>query len=398
MRAVSAKRNLIASLAVLAGCSVLASCSSSGSSASSASTSPSSSTSASATSSSGQQQAAALVTAASQPIQWSAMGPSFHAKQNLQGKTLTFIGVGLSYPFVIQVEDGLKAAASIFGMKIVADDAQASSVVAARQISQAISQGTSAIVIEGIDAGALHAAIAQAAAAHIPVVIGGDADTGYPSGDEPKGVFGNASASYYNAGQMMAEIAVAQEGTVHAVFITSSDQTNSAPEYSGFTTELKTLCSACTVTSTDVPESAWATGVGPATTTAISNPTINTLAVLFDAELPLALPSIRSAGALSRVKVVSYNATLPGLQSLKQGNPMIGDPGASNIWDGWQLFDQVLRALNGLPPARGELPNRAFTTSNVGSLTLTNAASLGTAWFLTGDLKTNYMQEWGLSS
>ena len=214
MNIASAKRYLIASLAVLVSCSVLASCSSS-SSTSSASTSPSSATSG-ATANSGQQQAEALVTAATQPIQWKAMGPSFHAKQDLQGKTLYFIGVGLQYPFVIQVLDGLKAAASIFGMKVVADDAQASSVVAARQISQAISQGASAIVIEGIDAGALHAAIAQAAAAHIPVVIGGDADTGYPSGDEPQGVFGNASASYYNAGQMMAQIAVAQEGTVHA--------------------------------------------------------------------------------------------------------------------------------------------------------------------------------------
>jgi ABC-type sugar transport system substrate-binding protein len=326
------------------------------------------------------------------------MGPSFHAKQDLKGKTLYFIGVGLEYPFVIQVDDGIKAAAAIFGMKVVAEDAQASSVVAARQISQAVSQGAAAIVVEGIDAGALHSAIAQAAAAHIPVVIGGDADTGGPSGDEPKGVFGNASASYYNAGQMMAEIAVAKLGTVHAVFITSSDQTNSAPEYSGFTTELKTLCSACTVTSTNVPESAWATGVGPATTTAISNPTVNVLAILFDAELPLALPSIRSAGASSRVKVVSYNATLPGLQSLAQGNPVIGDPGASNIWDGWQLFDQVLRALNGLPPAPGELPNRAFLPATAQTLSLTNSASLGTSWFMNGDIKTFYMQEWGLSS
>jgi ribose transport system substrate-binding protein len=325
------------------------------------------------------------------------MGPSFHAKQDLQGKNIYFIAVGLQYPFVIQVEDGLKSAASIFGMKVIGDDAQASSVVAARQMSQAVSQGAAAIVVEGINAAALHTAIAQAASAHIPVVIGGDVDTGNPSGDEPKGVFGNASASYYNAGQMMAEIAVAKLGTVHAVFMTSSDQTNSAPEYSGFTSELKKLCSTCTVTSTDVPESAWSTGVGPATTTAISNPSVNLLAILFDAELPLALPSVQSAGASNRVKVVTYNATLPGLQSLQRGNPVIGDPGASNIWDGWQLFDQVLRALNGLPPAPGELPNRAFTSETTQTLALTNSAALGTAWFLTGDLKTYYMKEWGLS-
>jgi ABC-type sugar transport system substrate-binding protein len=326
------------------------------------------------------------------------MGPSFHAKQNLQGKRLYFIGVGLQFPFVIQVEDGLKSAASIFGMKVVAEDAQASSVVANRQISQAVSQGAAAIVVEGINAAALHAAIAQAAAKHIPVVIGGDADTGFPSGDEPKGVFGNASASYFNAGQMMAQIAVAKQGTVHAVFLTSSDQTNSAPELAGFTSELKKLCSKCTVTSTDVPESSWSTGVGPATTTAISNPSVNVLAILFDAELPLALPSIRSAGATNRVQVVTYNATLPGLQELKQGKPVVGDPGASNIWDGWQLFDQVLRAFNGLKPAPGELPNRAFTPETAQTLTLTNSAALGTSWFTTSDLKTEYMKEWGLSS
>jgi ribose transport system substrate-binding protein len=346
---------------------------------------------------SGQKEAQALVAAATQPIAWVPMGPSFHATADLRGKTIYFIAVGLQYPFVIQVEDGLKSAASIFGMKVFGEDAQASSVVANRQISQAVSQGAAAIVIEGINAEALHAAIAQAAASHIPVVIGGDVDTGYPSGDEPAGVFGNASASYYDAGQMMAQIAVAKLGTVHAVFITSSDQTNSAPEYSGFTAELKKLCGTCTVTSTDVPESSWSTGVGPATTTAISDPSVNLLAVLFDAELPLALPSIRSAGATSRVKVVTYNATLPGLQELEQGNPVVGDPGASNIWDGWQLFDQVLRALNGQKPAPGELPNRAFTPQIAQTLTLTNEAALGTSWFTTSDLKTEYMKEWGLS-
>jgi ribose transport system substrate-binding protein len=346
----------------------------------------------------GQVRAQALVNKNTQALRWVPQGPSFHAKKDLSGKSVYYIGIGLNYPFVIQVEDGLKAAASLFGVNVVGDDAQASTVTASRQMEQAVSNGAAAIVVEGLEAGAMHAAISDAAAHHVPVIFGGEADTGYRSGDEPVGVFGNASASYYNAGQMMAQIAVAKLGTVHAAFIVSSDQINSPVEYDGFKSELTSLCSKCTVTSTDVPESNWASGLGPAATTAISNPSINLLAVLYDAELEYTLPSIEAANAENRVKVVTYNATLPGMQELVKGNPVIGDPGASNTWDGWAMFDQVLRALNGQPAARGELPNRAFTPQTAATLNLTTPASLGSSWFTSANLKTEYSKLWGLSS
>jgi ABC-type sugar transport system substrate-binding protein len=343
-------------------------------------------------------QATAALDGSTKSVQFSGLGPAFKAKNNLQGKTIYYIAVGLSFPFNQQQLKAYNTAAALFGVKVLAEDTGGSTVVASRQIEEAVSRGAVALVLSGVETSAVSAAINDAKAKHVMIIVSGDAETALRDPSiQPVGVYGNATASYTQAGQMMAEIAVAKLGDVHAVFITSSDQSHSKDEYGGFKTELNKLCpTTCSVSATDVPLANWASGVGPATTTAVSNPKINVLAILYDAELPYALPALKAANADGRVSVVTYNATLPGLQALATGKPVIGDPGASETWLGWQIFDQTLRALNGLPPATGTLPNRAFTTSVARTLPLTPAAANTAVWYTDANMKASYSKLWGL--
>jgi hypothetical protein len=105
---------------------------------------------------------------------------------------------------------------------------------------------------------------------------------------------------------------------------------------------------------------------------------------------------LKSANADNRVSVVTYHGTLPGLQDVAKGAPVIGDPGASDTWLGWQTMDQMLRALSDQPPATQLIPNRAFTTANVKSLQLTSQAASGSQWFTNANMKTDFSKLWGL--
>lgn len=392
MRAGLGLRLAAGSLAVIATIA-LSSCSSSSSSSPGTGSTPNGS---SATTQHAQAEAKAALAQSTKPLAWEPPGPAFKAASGLSGKQIYFIVNGLNFPFTQEILSGVKQAASLFRMTVVAEDTQSSTVVASRQIEQAVSRRVAAIVIDGVQANAVTAAIKDAANAHVPVIDSGDFETAQKSGNEPESIFGNVTASYAQAGQMMAEIAVAKLGDVHAVFIASPDSPHSIYEQTGFQNELTKLCAACSVRTVDVPLANWATGVGPATTTAVTDPTVNVLAVLYDAELPYVLPALKAAGATHPVSVVTYNATLPGMQELAKGAPVIGDPGASNTWTGWQIFDQALRALSGKPPAIQLTPNRAFTPEVVGTLSLTNAASNTAEWFTNANLQSEFSKLWGL--
>src|SRR5262249_60425571 len=103
------------------------------------------------------------------------------------------------------------------------------------------------------------------------------------------------------------------------------------------------------------PLAQWSTLLPSLTTSAIhSDPKVNYLLPLFDAMFALIRPAVIQTGATG-VKMVSYNATLPGMQDLKKGTQLVsGDVGGAPAWVGWGMMDQAVRLLTGHKALKSE--------------------------------------------
>jgi ribose transport system substrate-binding protein len=105
-------------------------------------------------------------------------------------------------------------------------------------------------------------------------------------------------------------------------------------------------------------------------------------------------PSVTRLNAQNRVKFVSYNATLPPMQQLKQGQLVAGDIGSPQHWLGWAIMDQTFRILTHRSPLADEnIPNRLFDATNINSVNL--SAPEGT-WYGATNFRQKYRKLWGM--
>jgi len=105
-------------------------------------------------------------------------------------------------------------------------------------------------------------------------------------------------------------------------------------------------------------------------------------------------PAIVQAGATSRVHMISYNATSPGITDLAEGNQNVtGDVGGAPAWVGWAAVDQIARLLTGNKALASEdVPNRTFDPQNVKTL---NLKASDDTWYGV-NFAAQYRKLWGL--
>ncbi len=316
-----------------------------------------------------------LVAKASAKDTWTTPGPAISVGNKLKGKKVFFLANGITFPFVVDMLGGVKAAAALLGMTVLTGDGAGSSVTAARLIEEATAEKVSAIIDEGFSDSEISAPLKAAKAAGIKVIEYGAGKPSLPTSTESaNGVSALATFCYPCAGTSMADLAIAQSnGNADAAIFAVPGISVSPGMVSAIENEFHKLCSACKVKVIYVPLAVWSTELASDTSSAVrADPKLDYLLPLFDSMFSYMEPAIVQAGATSRVHMISYNATSPGVTDLAEGNQNVtGDVGGAPAWVGWAAMDQIARLLTGNKALASEdVPNRTFDPQNVKTLNL----------------------------
>jgi ribose transport system substrate-binding protein len=343
--------------------------------------------------------AQAGVDAALAPITFKAPGPQFDATADVADDRVTFISVGLNFPYSRSIKSGIEAGAALVGASVDSVDANGDPSTAARQVQTAVSQGSSGIVIQGFPSGLLAEPLRQAKAEGVPVVMVDEFEQGAPTPEQADlGVVGNATQCFACGGKLMAQIAYLLHGDdLNGFFVGSTEFVVGKSEQDAFQAELAELCPDCTMKYSDIGVARWAIEMNPTTASALADQSINAVFPLWDAFLPFMLPAITATQSNDRVSVVTYDATADGLQALQAGAPMYSNMGGSALLTGWYAFDQLLRSWNDQPPAPDSvLPVRLFTVESVQGLDLSVEGADQIKWFGDLDLEAEFKALWGI--
>jgi ribose transport system substrate-binding protein len=240
------------------------------------------------------------------------------------------------------------------------------------------------------------AGLKYAKASHVPVIAVEDAPPVGGVAGEGSGPYiaGAAQQNDYAEGKAVAEY-VGAHGPADASIgvITSNDIVPSNDIYSGFTTELHSVCPKCTVFSQNVDTADWTTEVTPTVTSMLdAHPTMTYLFPDVDGMAPWVTPALTAA--THRPTVISVNATPGASMSAVKSGLFTAEAGDSWTLNGWYAFDAALRTMLHLPvqtnPAE---PVTFFTTTEMKAKNLNpNSSAL-----LFGDaFQAGFRKLWGL--
>jgi len=345
----------------------------------------------------GTAQATQLVAKQARPVVWQSPGPRIKVGSQLKGKTVYFLANGLNFPFVQDMLAGVKEAARQLGMNVATGDGAGSSAKAAQLMQQAIGRKVAVIIDEGFPTTQLAAPVRAAKKAGIPVLEFGSGDPRLPSAAaRSSGVSALATFCYSCAGRERADLAISQSGgKANAVIYNVPGISVASPMTAAIKSEFARLCPSCKVTTVDAPLAQWSTLLPSLTTSALrSDPDVNFLLPIFDSMIAQIRPAAIQAGAADRVKIISYNGTLPAMTDLQKGDQLVsGIVGGAPQWVGWGMLDQAARILTGKKPVASEkIPNRTFTPENIKGVNLKQPTD---KWYGTVNFRDQYRKLWG---
>jgi ribose transport system substrate-binding protein len=339
---------------------------------------------------------AAVATASTPPTTFRAPGVPFNASK-AAGKSI-WVVAPLSVPLAQFNIQGLQQAAKLVGATVHPCDGQAVVSNTVTCIQEAVAAHAGVILVEDVDTKSLAGPISAAKAANIPVIAVEEHDPQLPPSSDPPAVVAELNQCHACAGKLMADATIANSnGKANAAVFWSSDVSGIGnPQLTAMKAEFKALCKACTLTVIDVPVANWATELPTETRSFLaSHPNINYLLPLYDGMVSYILPSVEAAGAGSKVKIVSYNATPSVIQDMAHNEVVVANVGSNALEWGWYWGDQSFRVLTGVKPSVNEAPPiRLFTTANVGSI---DVSASQTTWYGKADLyQQGFKKLWGV--
>ncbi|HVU76872.1 MAG TPA: substrate-binding domain-containing protein [Gaiellaceae bacterium] len=291
-------------------------------------------------------------------------GPAFDASK-LKGKTFFEIPVTSAIPFVTNVESGMKAVADQYGIKYVGNPNQGQPTQWVQAMNLAIARKADGISLFGPNPKQLQPQILSAKRAGIPVVTAHLFDTTDP---QPPNVTSDFPAQYSKIARLEVDWVIQDTGgKANVVIINSADYPPSNGIVATMKDEFKRRCGpSCTFSVINVPLNNWATGLQPATQSALAkNPNVNYIIPIYDGMMQWVAPAIITAGRVGKVHVATFNATPFVLTMMKKQDIVRCDIGESPEL-GWAMMDLNMRVMLGLRAPRPEPYGiRVFTKKNV---------------------------------
>ncbi|GGF10253.1 hypothetical protein GCM10011399_00140 [Subtercola lobariae] len=294
---------------------------------------------------------------------FTAPGPAFDATK-AAGKHVFYIPNTSNVPFVVSVQKALSSVATTANVNLTVWPTTGKSAEWVQGIETAISQKADAIIL-GASPDALAPQLAEAAAAHIPVIVLHQYDT---SMSLPTNVTAFAFAPFVSAATLLADYAITNtNGAADTLVITSNELKPSAPMAAAVSSELSSKCPGCKVTELNVASTDWGSKLQSSVQTALlRDPNINVVIPLFDSSTQFVNAAIDAAGKTSSVSIATFNNTPSVLDQIQKGGAVKMDVGESINWIGYAAMDQVLRVLSGVAPLTNEAaPLRVYTPDTI---------------------------------
>jgi ribose transport system substrate-binding protein len=326
-----------------------------------------------------------MVTAAKAPIK-PVFPPAINVAPN-KGKTVWFISVTQQVANVVQTSQGAQAAGAASGLKVKVFDGAADPTKFTQGIQQAVAQHAAAIIIEGINPALVKAPLAQAKAAHIPVVEGQNTD---PGSALPDGIAAEVSNDFTLGGKYLAYRALADTNCkANILDLYTTLFTAEAASHNGFLQVIHSQCPACKVTSQQVDANNTQQSVNTIVRTALQrDPSINVVVPESDTFSLYVVPTLQSIG--SKLNTYGMNGINADLDYVRQGKSQtvdIAPPPSQYI--GWVEIDLVNRILLGMKTLpSGAIPYQMIDKSNV-------TASLASQFPYFNDYTSQYKKLWG---
>jgi len=325
-------------------------------------------------------------------------GPALDAKRLPSSTLVAVIDNTPSVGPLEQASAGIISAAKTVGLttKLLNGGADNTATDDISLLEEAVNLHPAVVLQVGILTALETAGLTYAKAHHVPVIAVEDAPPVGGVAGEGSGPYiaGAAQQNDYAEGKVVAEY-VGAHGPADASIgvITSNDIVPSNEIYSGFTTELHSVCPKCTVFAQNVDTADWTTEVTPTVTSMLdAHPTMTYLFPDVDGMAPWVTPALTAA--THRPTVISVNATPGAAMSAVKSGLFTAEAGDSWTLDGWYAFDAALRAMLHLPvqtnPAE---PVTFFTTAEMKAKNLNPNSSA----MLFGDaFQAGFRKLWGL--
>lgn len=285
----------------------------------------------------------------------------------LAGKKILTVPSSSAIPFCQQVDDAMATVAKQYGLTAVAYENQGQPSQWAAGMSSASTMHANLVNLAcGIDPAALNPQIQQAKQAGIKVVAAHNYD---PSQTPVAGLDGIVNAQYKLAGELEADWTILKtHGHANVLVVDDVGSDVSTPALvSGIKQEFARYCSGCKVTYQHVNIPDWANKIQPIVAAQLTaSPNLNYIIPVYDGMVQFVLPAITAAGAQSRVKVATFNATPSVLTQMKNEGVVTFDVGEDFNWLARAILDQDFRVLLGTAPSKTEYAGlRIFDQSNM---------------------------------
>jgi ribose transport system substrate-binding protein len=319
----------------------------------------------------------------------------------IAGKKIFNIPISSQIPYVVAVDQSAEKIAKKYGATWVEYTNQGSPTEWASGIAQAISQKADVILLaQGIDPTLLTAPLAQAKAAHIPVILTHTLENGQALPSSVQNLItAVANVPFHEAAKLEADYAISTgKGKAKVLIITSNEVPPSKAIVTAMQAELSAQCPDCSSTVVNVPVADWATKISTSVQSALrTNPNIDVILPIYDSMSIYAQSGITAASATGKVTMASYNGTPAILKMVQDKSSLKMDVGESIDWLGYATMDQTGRVLTGAGPiADGDedTPLRVIDASNISETGTPPVADegYGTAYV------TGYTALWGAAS
>jgi ribose transport system substrate-binding protein len=382
-RALPAAFGIAVTLVAAAACSSSPSASSSGSSGSGTTSAVNS----------GVTHAKAAVTKAEAQSTYPVPAASLSGVSSLRGKTVYYVPITQQAPQFATTAAGLKQALSSAGISLQVCNGNSNPSQISACISQATGAKAGAIITDSIPYALAANALNAAQAKGIPVIITDQvADTTHPASKSLAYLYDPGSSQLVE----VADWIIADSAGKAKVLINESTDSPSTQAYvAAAQAEFKKYCSGCTVVINKISSANFSL-IGSSTSSALlSNPGIDYVVPEFEQYLEPTTGGITQSGKKAGIKVVTSAAQIDSLQELKAGQLAAG-AGQSSGFQGWVDADAALRLMLKQSVPQVTVPTRLFTSSNIGSLALTNTAQTSGEWFGSTSYQQAYKKLWGV--
>ncbi len=311
----------------------------------------------------------------------------------LKGKTVYYIPVSADVPAFAITAAAMKTALASVGVNLTVCSGNFTPSGFASCFSQAIGAHAGAIVSDAVPFQITQGLITEASKKSIPVVVT-DVNIVSPRPTAKNITYISGSNQQYTLAQDW--IIANSGGKANVLELEATDSPTSAAGTAEYAIpELKAHCSACTTTTLKFSSSNENLLPSEISAMLLKHPNINYIYAEYDQYVSGVLQGVQQASASSRVKVVAAAAALSGLQDVASSSPVKAEIADNQVYNGWIDADEALRLMAGQAAVSYTIPIRLFTSANIGSVTLSNAAQASGEWFGTFAYQQQFKTLWG---